>query len=219
MTPSAHAVLRRLKNLARPEDLAGMARFGINPKGRLGLSVPEMRRVAKEAGRDHGLALELWKSGIAEARIVASMVDEPARVTVAQMDRWVRDFDSWDVCDQVCGNLFDKTPFAWTRARAWARRKEEFVKRGGFALMACLAWHDKAAPGPAFLAFFPSIRRGATDERNFVKKAVSWALRTIGKRNARLRAAARREARALRELDSRAARWIGADVERDLVRQ
>jgi 3-methyladenine DNA glycosylase AlkD len=215
-TPPTADVLAQLKRLAHPENLPGMARFGINPAGRLGLSVPEMRRIARQAGRDHRLALELWQSGIAEARIVAAMVDEPERVTPTQMDRWVRDFDSWDVCDQVCASLFDKTPYAWVRARAWAGRKEEYVRRGGFALMACLAWHDKAAPDSAFLRFFPSIRRGATDERNFVKKAVSWALRTIGKRNARLRAAALREARALRKLDSKAARWIGADAEREL---
>ena len=217
--PSAGEVLAQLKSLAKPRNLDGMARFGINPKGRLGLSVPEMRRIAKQTGRDHRLALELWDSGIAEARIVASMVDEPARATSSQMDRWVRDFDSWDVCDQVCGNLFDKTPYAWAKARAWARRKEEFVKRAGFALMACLAWHDKAAPDAAFLRFFPSIRRGATDERNFVKKAVSWALRTIGKRNVRLRLAALREARALRALGDKAARWVGADVERELAKR
>jgi 3-methyladenine DNA glycosylase AlkD len=217
--PSANDVLAQLKGLAKPGNLAGMARFGMNPEGRLGLSVPEMRRIAKDAGRDHLLALGLWKSGIAEARIVASLVDEPERVTAAQMDRWVRAFDSWDVCDQTCGNLFDKTPFAWSKARTWSRDKREYVKRAGFALMAYLAWHDKPASDSAFLSFFPSIRRGATDDRNFVKKAVSWALRTIGKRNHRLRSAALREARALRALDDKAARWVGADVERELAKR
>jgi 3-methyladenine DNA glycosylase AlkD len=219
MKPSADEILAQLKRLARPQNLPGMAKFGMNPDGRLGLSVPEMRRIAKQAGRDHRLALDLWKIGITEARIVASMVDDPERVTPAQMDRWVRDFNAWDVCDQVCGNLFDKTPHAWTKARAWARRKEEYVKRGGFALMACLAWHDKDAPDSAFVGFFPAIRRGAADERNFVKKAVSWALRNIGKRNPRLRRAALAEARALRKSDLSAARWVGTDAEKDLARK
>jgi len=214
----AEAILAELHGIARPDQLEGMARYGMTAEGRLGISIPHLRRIAKQAGKDHRLALDLWKSGIAEARILASMVDEPERVTAAQMDRWVRDFNSWDVCDQVCGNLFDKTPHAWTKAREWAKGEEEYVKRAGFALMAYLAWHDKAAPDSAFLRLFPSIRRGALDERNFVKKAVSWALRNIGKRNPRLRAAALRQARALRALDSRAARWVGADAERELGR-
>jgi len=217
--PTASSILAQLRPLARPDQLQGMARYGMSPEGRLGISIPPLRRIAKQAGKDHRLALELWKSGIAEARILASMVDEPERVTAAQMDRWVRDFNSWDVCDQVCGNLFDKTPHAWTKARQWAKREEEFVKRAGFALMAYLAWHDKAAPDSAFLRFFPSIRRGALDQRNFVKKAVSWALRNIGKRSPRLRTAALREARALRSLDSKAARWAGADAERELEKR
>jgi 3-methyladenine DNA glycosylase AlkD len=219
MKPSAADVLAQLKRQAHPENLPGMARYGMNPEGRLGVSVPEMRRIAKEAGKDHRLALGLWKSGIAEARMVASMVDEPGSVTPAQMDRWVRDFNAWDVCDQVCGNLFDKTPHAWAKAREWAKRKEEYVKRGGFALMACLAWHDKDAPDSAFVAFFPSIRLGAADERNFVKKAVSWALRNIGKRNPRLRRAALAEARALRKSDLPAARWVGGEAERELAKR
>ncbi len=214
--PAASAILAELRALARPDQLEGMARYGMSPEGRLGISIPALRRIAKQAGKDHRLALELWKSGIAEARIIASMVDEPDRVTAAQMDRWVRDFNSWDVCDQVSGNLFDKTPHAWTKAREWAKGEQEYVKRAGFALMAYLAWHDKAASDAAFLRFFPSIRRGATDERNFVKKAVSWALRNIGKRNPRLRAAALRQARTLRSLDSKAARWVGADALREL---
>ena len=214
--PSSRAILVQLRSLARPDRLEGMARYGMNPEGRLGISIPSLRRIAKRTGKDHRLALDLWKSEIAEARILASMVDEPERVTAAQMERWVRGFNSWDVCDQVCGNLFDKAPHAWAKAKEWARRDEEYIKRAGFALIAYLAWHDKAASDAAFLRFFPSIRRGATDERNFVKKAVSWALRNIGKRNPRLRAAALREARALRDLDSKAARWVGAEVEREL---
>ena len=214
--PTARGILAQLKSLARPDQLSGMAHFGMNPEHRLGISIPPLRRMARGIGRDHRLALDLWKSGIAEARIVASLVDDPGKVTASQMDRWVRDFNSWDVCDQVCGNLFDKTSYAWAKAKAWARREEEYVKRAGFALMAYLAWHDKAAPGAAFLQFLPSIRRGATDERNFVRKAVSWALRNIGKRNPRLRTPALREARVLRTSASKAARWVGADVVRDL---
>jgi 3-methyladenine DNA glycosylase AlkD len=217
--PTAGAILAELHSLARPDQLEGMARYGMSQEGRLGISIPPLRRIAKQAGKDHRLALDLWKSGIAEARIIASLVDEPERVTVAQMDRWVRALNSWDVCDQVCGNLFDKTPHAWTKARQWAKREEEYVKRAGFALMAYLAWHDKAASEAAFLRFFPSIRRGATDDRNFVRKAVSWALRNIGKRSPRLRSAALREARALRSLDSKAARWVGADAERELEKR
>ena len=215
-TPTARAILAQLRSLARPDQLSGMTRFGMNPERRLGISIPPLRRIARTTGKNHRLALDLWKSGIAEARIVASLVDDPGKVTAAQMDRWVRDFNSWDVCDQVCGNLFDKTPHAWAKAKAWARREEEYVRRAGFALMAYLAWHDKDAPDAAFLRFLPSIRRGAADERNFVKKAVSWALRNIGKRNPRLRTPALREARALRTADSKVARWVGADVLRDL---
>ena len=214
--PTARAILAQLKSLARPDQLSGMAHFGMNPERRLGISIPPLRRIARTIGKDHRLALELWKSGIAEARIVASLVDEPGKVTAAQMDRWVRDLNSWDVCDQVCGNLFDKTPDAWAKAKAWSRRKEEYVKRAGFAMMAYLAWHDKAASDAAFVRFFPSIRRGATDERNFVKKAVSWALRNIGKRNPRLQTPVLRQARALRTSASKAARWVGADVVKDL---
>jgi 3-methyladenine DNA glycosylase AlkD len=214
--PTARAILAQLKSLARPDQLSGMAHFGMNPERRLGISIPPLRRIARTIGKDHHLALELWKSGIAEARIVASLVDEPGKVTAAQMDRWVRDLNSWDVCDQVCGNLFDKTPDAWAKAKAWSRRKEEYVKRAGFAMMAYLAWHDMAASDAAFVRFFPSIRRGATDERNFVKKAVSWALRNIGKRNPRLRTPVLRQARALRTSASKAARWVGADVVKDL---
>jgi len=214
--PTTRAILAQLRSLARPDQLSGMARFGMNPERRLGISIPPLRRMARAIGKDHRLALDLWKSGIAEARIVASLVDDPAKVTPAQMDRWVRDFNSWDVCDQVCGNLFDKSSYAWAKAKAWSRRKEEYVKRAGFALMAYLAWHDKTAPDAAFVRFFPSIRRGATDERNFVKKAVSWGLRNIGKRNPRVRTPALREARVLRTSDSKAARWVGADVLRDL---
>jgi len=214
----AEEILQLLRKKASPGNVRGMARFGMSAQGRLGVSVPEMRRIARLAGKDHRLALALWKTGIAEARIVASMVAEPAKVTARQMETWVVGIDSWDICDQVCGNLWDKTPLAWGKLRAWTRREEEFVRRAGFALIAYLAWHDKQAADARFVAVLPLIRRGAVDERNFVKKAVSWALRNIGKRNPALRRESLSLAKELRLSDSRAARWVGADAERELAR-
>ena len=211
-------VLNLLRKKASPRNVRGMARFGMSAQGRLGVSVPEMRRIARLAGKDHRLALALWKTGIAEARIVASMVAEPAKVTARQMETWVVGIDSWDICDQVCGNLWDKTPLAWGKLRAWTRREEEFVRRAGFALIAYLAWHDKQAADARFVAVLALIRRGAVDERNFVKKAVSWALRNIGKRNPALRREALSLATSLRNSEDRPARWVGADALRDLAR-
>ena len=209
-------VMQLLQADANPENLKGMARFGINVENRLGLSVPQMRSLAKQVGRDHALALELWKTGIAEARIVAAMIDDPARVTARQMDRWVKDFDSWDVCDQVCLTLFDKTPLAWSKISLWSVRKPEFVRRAAYALVAGLAWHDKTAPDQRFRDLFPVLKLGAHDERVYVKKAVSWALRNIGKRNAALHRAALQLAQEIRQVDSKAARWIASDVTREL---
>ena len=212
----ARVILKQLKAQSDPRNIAGMARFGINPHNTYGISIPTLRRIAKQTGKDHRLAQELWKSGIHEARILAALVDVPEQVTAAQMERWVKDFDSWDVCDQVCINLFDKTPFAYRQAIAWSRREEEFVKRAGFALMAALAWHDKTASDAAFVKFLPAIKRGASDERNFVKKAVNWALRQIGKRSRALNRAALAAAREIQQIDSPAARWIAADALREL---
>jgi len=211
-------VLNLLRKKASPRNVRGMARFGMSAQGRLGVSVPEMRRIARLAGKDHRLALALWKTEIAEARIVASMVAEPDKVTARQMETWVVGIDSWDICDQVCGNLWDKTPLAWGKLRAWTRREEEFVRRAGFALIAYLAWHDKQAADARFVAVLALIRRGAVDERNFVKKAVSWALRNIGKRNPALRREALSLATSLRNSEDRPARWVGADALRDLAR-
>jgi 3-methyladenine DNA glycosylase AlkD len=213
---TAEEILAKLASSGSRRNVQGMAKFGMSSAGRLGVPVPQMRRLAKEIGRDHRLARALWKTGVPEARIVAAMVGEPDKVTEAEMDRWVRDIDSWDVCDQVCMNLFEKAPFARARIRQWSTREEEFVKRCAYSLLACLAWHDKAAPDSDFIAMLPVIVSGATDDRNFVKKAVSWALRTIGKRNARLNAAALATAREIRQLDSRAARWIASDAIREL---
>jgi 3-methyladenine DNA glycosylase AlkD len=216
---SAGEVLEKLKAEAQPEQLEGMARYGMTVDKRLGVKIPELRRLAKEVGRDHQLALALWETGVAEAMILASMVDIPEEVGEAQMEAWVADFDSWDVCDQVCMNLFEKTPLVWDKIREWAEREEEFVKRAAYALIACLAWHDKEADDEAFIELIPVIKAGATDGRNYVKKAVSWALRNVGKRNLALNQAAIRAAEELRETDSRAARWVASDVIRDVTRE
>jgi len=213
---TAEQILSRLQKLANPKNVEGMARFGINQENTLGVPVPTLRSIAKEAGRDHKLAAELWKSGVHEARIIAPLVEEPARVTEKQMERWVRDFDSWDICDLCCNNLFRKTEFAHAKVQEWCTRDEEFVRRAGFVMMAVLAVHDKAAPDSRFTRYLPVIRRGATDERNFVKKAVNWALRQIGKRNLTLNRKAIEAAERIATLDSKAARWIAADALREL---
>jgi 3-methyladenine DNA glycosylase AlkD len=209
-------ILSTLRSHANPDNVAGMARFGINPHNTLGISIPVLRALAKEIGRDHALAQELWASDIHEARLLACFVDDHKQVTERQMERWARDFDSWDVCDQCCGNLFDRTPFAYAKAAEWSGRREEFVKRAGFVLMASLAVHDKKAGDGTFVAFLPLIEREATDERNFVKKAVNWALRGIGKRNMRLNKAAIQTAKTIQALESKSARWIAADALREL---
>ena len=213
---SADEIFLRIKSKAKPEQLGGMARFGMDTGKRLGLSVPEMRKIAKEAGKNHKAALELWKSGIADAQIVASLIAEPDKLTEAQMEDWVKDFNSWDVCDQVCMNLFDKTPLAWKKVQDWSVREEEFVKRAAYALIACLAWHIKELEDDSLIQLFPVIKNGATDERNFVKKSVSWALRHIGKRNKNLNKAAITCAEEIQQNDSKAARWIASDVLREL---
>ncbi len=212
---SADQLIERLRAAGKPENIAGMARFGINPAGTLGVSIPVIRSLAR-GRRDHRLAQDLWDSGIHEARILAAMVDDPTLVTDEQMETWALDFDSWDVCDQVCMNLFDRTPAAFEKAAEWAGRDEEFVKRAGFALMACLAWHDKRAPEDKFLALLPLIEREAHDRRNYVKKAVNWALRQIGKRSRALNQAAIDTARSIQKTDSSAARWVAADALREL---
>jgi len=209
-------ILDRLKNKARPDQLEEMARYGMAVEQRLGVSVPDLRKLAKELGQEHELALKLWKTGIAEARILAAMVGDPKRLTEAQMEDWVKDINSWDVCDQVCMNLFEKTPLAWKKIIEWSNREDEFVKRTTFSLIACLAWHDKKAEDEKFIELFPVITQGATDERNFVKKAVNWALRNIGKRNQNLNKAVIDAAKEIQQLDSKAARWIATDAIKEL---
>jgi 3-methyladenine DNA glycosylase AlkD len=215
----ADRLLARLRAHANPANAAGMARFGINPKGTLGVPMPVLRKLAREAGRSHSLARDLWVSGIHEARILATLVEEPARVTERQMDRWALQFDSWDVCDQACQNLFRYTPFAFSKAAEWARAEREFVRRAGFALMAGLAVKAKNEPDARFEAFLPLIAEAAGDGRNFVRKAVNWALRQIGKRNPALRAKAIAAAEEIRAQDSAPARWIAANALRELRRQ
>ncbi len=211
------AILQELQSLANPENVAGMARFGINPHNTYGISMDKLRTIAKRSGKNHALAQQLWDSSIHEARILASLIDDPTQVTEAQLERWAKDFDSWDVCDQCCINLLHKTPYAYRKAMQWSKRQDEFVKRAGFVLMAVLAVHDKAARDAAFEKFLPAIRRGATDERNFVKKAVNWALRGIGKRNRYLNARAIELARQIQQRDSSTARWIAKDALRELT--
>jgi 3-methyladenine DNA glycosylase AlkD len=193
-----------------------MARYGIRTDRAIGVTVTELRVVARKLGRDHALAAELWRTGVHEARLLATMVDEPARVTEGQMEAWVRKIDSWDLCDQACANLFDRTPFAFDKAIEWSAREDEFVRRAGYALMATTAVHRRDVPDARFEPFLARIREGADDERNLVKKAASWALRQIGKRSPRLHRRALATARALGRSESRAARWVAADAIREL---
>jgi 3-methyladenine DNA glycosylase AlkD len=209
--------VERLRSLGDPKAVEGMAQFGVHVAIALGVSAPNLRRLAKEIGKDHDLAGKLWKTGIHDARILAVLIDDLAKVTVPQMERWAGDFDSWAVCDAACCCLFDKTPHAWDKAVEWTGREPEYVKRAGFVLMASLAVHDKKAPDERFEAFLPLLVLHATDERNFVKKAVNWALRQIGKRNRRLNRLAVRAATEIRKIDSTAARWIASDALRELT--
>jgi 3-methyladenine DNA glycosylase AlkD len=209
-------IMNKLKSLANPEAVKGMARFGISPKNTYGVSIPNLRKMAKEIRINHDLAERLWDSKIHEARILASLISDPKMVTEEQMDKWAKDFDSWDVCDLCCGNLFDKTKVAFKKAIEWSSREEEFVKRAGFVLMATLAVHDKKAVDEDFLKFFPLMIRGARDDRNFVKKAVNWALRQIGKRNLYLNKKAIKAAKEIKAVESKAARWIATDAIKEL---
>jgi len=212
----AEEIVAGLKKHSSKKNREGMSRFGINTGNAFGISIPIIRKTAKEIGKNHELALELWKTKNHEARILAGMIDDAAKVTEKQMEEWVRDFDSWDLCDQCCSNLFDKTPFAYSKAFEWSGREEEFVKRAGFVLMACLSVHDKKAQNRDFERFLPVIKKHCVDERNFVRKAVNWALRQAGKRNARLNKAAIKTAREIQEIESKSAKWIASDALREL---
>jgi 3-methyladenine DNA glycosylase AlkD len=210
------AILAELKALGSAQNRAGQARFGINTAHAYGVSIANLRPIAKRLKRDHELAGALWASGVHEARILAAFVDEPAKVTPAQMDAWAAEFDSWDVCDQVCGSLFDKTPHAEKKIAKWAKDKREFVRRAAFALAAAYAVHAKKAPDETFLPMLALIEKHSTDPRNFVRKAVNWALRTIGKRSTALHAPALALAEKLATSDDKTARWIGKDAAREL---
>ena len=208
-----------MRALADPARLAGMARFGIQPDNGIGLNVPQIRSISRRLGKDQELAEELWDTGIHDARILASLVGDPRRISRSTMDRWARDFASWDVCDACCCNLFDRTPYAWDKIRKWARSDREFVRRAAFATLAYIAVHDKKAPDRLFLDALPLVEQYAFDSRNFVRKAVNWALRNIGKRNAVLLKAALECAGRVREQNTAAARWIASDAIRELKKR
>lgn len=212
-----NSVLIALKRLATKRTLDGMARYVIPCDNAFGVSVGDMRKLAKRTGKDHALAEALWKTGWYEARMMATFVDDPALVTPAQMDRWCRDFDSWAICDTACFCLFDRTPHAFGRIVPWSRRRGEFSKRAAFALLASLALHDKHGGDEPFARFLPLIERGADDDRNFVKKGVSWALRAVGERSPGLHAASVAMAQRLADSAQPASRWIGKDVLRQLA--
>ncbi|MGD0329173.1 MAG: DNA alkylation repair protein [Nitrososphaeria archaeon] len=205
-------IFKRLKSKYNEEAVKGMERFGINVKNTYGVPIPELRNIAKEIGRNHPLAQSLWSSGVHEAKLLATMIEDPEMVTEEQMEQWVKDTDSWDICDACCGNLFDKTPFAYRKAVEWSSRKEEYVKRAGFVLMAELVVHDKKASDEKFLEFLPLIKKQSTDERNFVRKAVNWALRQIGKRNSNLNEACVKTAKEMKKINSKSAKWIASDA-------
>jgi 3-methyladenine DNA glycosylase AlkD len=209
-------VLSELRSMGNPRAAAGMARYGIQADRALGVSIPKLERLAKKIGKNHKMAENLWSSAIHEARILACMIDDSQQITEAQLERWVNEFDSWDLCDQCCNRLFSKSKLAHQKALTWARRPDEFVKRAGFVLMAVLAVHDKQAADKHFDPFFKRIKAEAADERNFVKKAVNWALRQIGKRNISLNRKAIAVADEIQRSESKTARWVAKDALREL---
>lgn len=210
-------VIGKLKSLKDPEAVKGMARFGINPKNNFGISVTKLREYAKEIGKDHNLALKLWGSGIRDARMLAAHIDDPKLVTEEQLEKWVYDFDSWDVCDNCCMHLFYKTQFVYEKIVEWSKCEKEFVKRAGFTLIASLSIHDKKSNDKIFEEFLQIIKRESTDERNYVKKAINWALRQIGKKNRNLNIKAIKIARGIRKIDSKSARWIATNAIKELT--
>lgn len=216
MVESAQSVLRWLERRGSKKVRDGMARFAIPSDNAFGVSVGDLRKEARRIGRDHVLAEALWQTGRYEARMLAAFVDDPQLVTAAQMDRWCRDFDSWSLCDTLCFHLFDKTPHAFRKVTQWSKRRGEFQKRAAFALLASLAQHDKESPDGEFAALLPLVEAAATDERNFVKKAVNWALRGIGERSRALHAEAMALAKRLAASDDKTSRWIGKDAARQL---
>lgn len=205
-------IILELKSKANPETVKGMARYGIDTSKALGITIVDLRKLAKSIPKNHNIALDLWKTDILEARFLASMIDKPEEVTEKQMEEWVLDFNSWDICDQTCNNLFKKTSFAHSKAIEWATREEEFVKRAGFTLMATLAVGDKKAENTCFEKFFPYIINESTDKRNFVKKAVNWALRQIGKRNLYLNKEAVKVAEEILNTGNKDSKWVASNA-------
>ena len=210
-------VIKELEALSNPEDVKGMARFGINPEKTYAVRIPQLRQIAKKIGKNHEMAHKLWDAGYRETRIIASIIEDPKLVTEAQMEQWALDFDTWDICDQCCMNLFRKTSFAYEKIYQWSQRDEEFVKRASFTLIATLAVHDKKASDDTFEKLFPLIIRESCDGRNFVKKAVNWGLRQIGKRNRQLNKKAIETAEKIQKIDNKTAKWIANDALRELT--
>ncbi|MCP4606485.1 MAG: DNA alkylation repair protein [Proteobacteria bacterium] len=210
-------ILKELKKESDSKDLEGMARVGITPDRAFGTKLPVLRKLAKRIGKDHDLAIRLWNKGYRETQILAAMLDEPGEVTQEQMDSWARDFSYWEICDQCCMNLFYLLPFAMETAIAWTQEKDEQLKRAGFALMAVMAWKDKEAKDKVFIELFPYIKEGSKDERGPVKKAVSWSLRNIGKRNLSLNRKAVKLAKTIDKLNLKPAKWVAKDVLRELT--
>lgn len=210
-------VIQELKKFESSHNREGMKRFGINVEKAFGISVTKLRSIAKKIGKDHQLAIQLWNSEIHEARILASMVDDPNLVTKSQMNNWVKDFNSWDLCDQVCSNLFCKTSYAEDKIFEWSKSKKEFIRRAAFSLIACLAVLDRKRRDEEFLIFFDLIKKYSTDERNFVKKSVNWSLRQIGKRSLFLNAKSINLAKEILMLNSTSAKWIAKDAIRELT--
>lgn len=210
-------ILKKLKSMARSKELEGMARYGMSLTNRLGISMWDIRKLAKEIEPDHQLAVELWRTGYQEARMLASFIDIAEEVTEDQMEEWASEFNTWDVCDQVSTGLFESTRFTKKKIKEWANREEEYVKRSAFAIIAGLAVHDKAADDEVFIKYFPMIKKASSDERNYVKKAVSWALRNIGKRNVSLNEAVLEFASELKNSESKSARWIVNDTIKDIT--
>jgi 3-methyladenine DNA glycosylase AlkD len=209
-------IIEKLKTISDPKTLEGMSRFGIKTDKAFGVSIPKIRLLAKQIEKDHNLALELWESGFLETRFLASMIDDPKKLTNEQMENWVKDFNSWDICDQTCNNLFGKSPLAFGKTFDWCKRDEEFAKRAGYVLMAVLAVHDKKRENKDFELFLNEIYSGANDDRLYVKKAVNWALRQIGKRNLFLHKKAIECALNIQKINSKSAKWIAADALREL---
>jgi 3-methyladenine DNA glycosylase AlkD len=210
-------IIKKLKSLSNPEAIIGMARYGITPENTYGVSIPNLRKIVKEIGKSRKLATKLWTINIRETQILASMIEDPEMVTEEQMESWVKEFNYWEICDQCCMNLFEKTRFAYKKAIEWSSKEEEFVKRAGFVLMARLAVSDKKADDDKFEKFLPIIKREATDNRNYVKKAVNWALRQMGKRNPNLNRKAIDATKEIQEMDSKSAKWIASDAMRELT--